>query len=40
MEQGLLQARDRIRTTANGQRYLDELLQYWVPEQHTDADHG
>ena len=40
MEQGLLQADDRIQTTSHGQRYLDELLQYWVPEQTADADHG
>jgi len=40
MEQGLLQAHDRIRTTPRGQRYLDELLQYWLPEQTVDADHA
>jgi oxygen-independent coproporphyrinogen-3 oxidase len=40
LEQGLLQANDRIRTTPHGQRYLDELLQYWLPEQSADADHA
>ncbi len=39
-EQGLLQANDRIQTTPHGRRYLDELLQYWVPERAADADHG
>jgi oxygen-independent coproporphyrinogen-3 oxidase len=40
VEQGLLQAGDRIQTTPLGQRYLNELLQYWVPEPTADADHG
>jgi len=38
MRQGLLvQDRDNILTTPRGQRYLNELLQYWVPEQVSHA---
>jgi putative oxygen-independent coproporphyrinogen III oxidase len=34
IKQGLLaQDRDNISATAHGQRYLNDLLQYWVPEQ-------
>jgi oxygen-independent coproporphyrinogen-3 oxidase len=34
IRQGLLvRDRDNILTTARGQRYLNDLLQYWVPEQ-------
>jgi coproporphyrinogen III oxidase-like Fe-S oxidoreductase len=40
VELGLLQVNDRIRTTPRGQRYLDELLQYWLPEQTADAGHA
>jgi len=38
MQRGLLvRDRDNILATAHGQRYLNELLQYWVPEQTTHA---
>jgi putative oxygen-independent coproporphyrinogen III oxidase len=41
MEQGLLtQDQGNIFTTTHGQRYLNELLQYWVPEQAHHADHS
>jgi len=41
MEQGLLtQHLGNIFATARGQRYLNELLQYWVPEQACHADHS
>ncbi|MBT8116906.1 MAG: radical SAM family heme chaperone HemW [Gammaproteobacteria bacterium] len=36
---GLLTGQDqRLRATARGQRYLNELLQYWMPEQAAHAD--
>ena len=38
IRQGLLvRDRDNILTTARGQRYLNDLLQYWVPEQTAHA---
>jgi putative oxygen-independent coproporphyrinogen III oxidase len=41
MEQGLLtQDQGYIFASARGQRYLNELLQYWVPEQVCHADHS
>jgi putative oxygen-independent coproporphyrinogen III oxidase len=41
MELGLLtKKRDNFLTTARGQRYLNELLQYWVPEQASHYDQG
>jgi oxygen-independent coproporphyrinogen-3 oxidase len=40
MEQGFLAYHEgNIVTTTHGQRYLNELLQYWVPEQSCHADH-
>jgi oxygen-independent coproporphyrinogen-3 oxidase len=39
MERGLLaRDQDNIFTTARGRRYLNDLLQYWVPEQAVHAD--
>ncbi len=36
---GLLTGQDqRLQATARGQRYLNELLQYWMPEQAAHAD--
>jgi putative oxygen-independent coproporphyrinogen III oxidase len=41
LERGLLeQNRDVIRTTPRGQRYLDELLQYWIAEESRYARTG
>ncbi|MGD8619594.1 MAG: radical SAM family heme chaperone HemW [Gammaproteobacteria bacterium] len=38
IRQGLLvRDRDNILTTAHGQRYLNDLLQYWIPEQAAHA---
>ena len=38
IRQGLLvRDRDNILTTARGRRYLNDLLQYWVPEQTAHA---
>jgi putative oxygen-independent coproporphyrinogen III oxidase len=38
MHQGLLiQERDNILTTAHGKCYLNELLQYWIPEEASHA---
>lgn len=38
--QGLLaRTRDQIRASAHGRRYLNELLQYWLPEPSRDARH-
>ena len=31
---------DRLLTSARGQRYLNELLQYWMPGADTDAGHS
>ena len=41
IDRGLLIAADNvIRTTPAGQRYLNELLQLWVPEAMHDAETG
>jgi putative oxygen-independent coproporphyrinogen III oxidase len=38
LDNGLLEpAQDVIRTTPRGQRYLDELLQYWIAGESNDA---
>lgn len=40
-ELGLItQVRDNIMATVHGQRYLNELLQYWVTEQDSHAGQG
>jgi len=40
VQQGLLvQDREKIQVTARGRRYLNDMLQYWVPEQVSHADH-
>jgi oxygen-independent coproporphyrinogen-3 oxidase len=41
IDRGLLEIdRTVIRATPRGQRYLDELLQYWLAEEPRDAGIG
>jgi oxygen-independent coproporphyrinogen-3 oxidase len=35
----MIEQGDRLQTSARGQRYLNELLQYWMPGDNTDAGH-